>query len=264
MDIATIIGSILGIGLIGGSMLFTSLNYGLSMQAFWNLESMMIVLGGTLSATAIAFRLNDVKNVFGLIKFVFQKPAFQLDEVVEDLVNLGEAYRKDRKSLEQAATNINNRFLKDGVAFIAQGTPLEDLRTIMETREEYRERREQNEAGLMKTLGTYSPAFGMVGTLIGLVFMLFNMGGSGGIDSIGPAMGVALITTFYGAVLANLIFNPFAEKLQARNKENSHAHQLMIHGLLMIWKKKHPLEVKDMLISYIPHEERKQFLDSNE
>ena len=104
----------------------------------------------------------------------------------------------------------------------------------------------------------------MVGTLIGLVFMLFNMGGSGGIDSIGPAMGVALITTFYGAVLANLIFNPFAEKLQARNKENSHAHQLMIHGLLMIWKKKHPLEVKDMLISYIPHEERKQFLDSNE
>mgnify|MGYP001276108158 CR=1 FL=1 len=74
MDIATIVGLILGIGLIGGSMLFTSLNYGLSMQAFWNLESMMIVLGGTLSATAIAFRLNDVKSVFGLIKFVFQKP----------------------------------------------------------------------------------------------------------------------------------------------------------------------------------------------
>ncbi len=84
MDIATIIGLLLGIGLIGGSMLFTSLNYGLSMQAFWNLESMMIVLGGTLSATAIAFRLNDVKNVFGLIKFVFQKPAFQLDVVVDD------------------------------------------------------------------------------------------------------------------------------------------------------------------------------------
>ena len=77
-------------------------------------------------------------------------------------------------------------------------------------------------------------------------------------------MGVALITTFYGAVLANLIFNPFAEKLQARNKENSDAHQLMIHGLLMIWKKQHPFEVKDMLISYIPHEERKQFLDTNE
>jgi len=118
MDIATIIGLLLGIILIGGSMLFTSLNYGLSMGAFWNLESMMIVLGGTLSATAIAFRLNDVKNVFGLIKFVFQKPSYQLDLVVDDLVNLGEAYRKDRKSLEQAAQGLNNRFLKDGVLFI--------------------------------------------------------------------------------------------------------------------------------------------------
>ena len=127
MDIATIIGLLLGIILIGGSMLFTSLNYGLSMGAFWNLESMMIVLGGTLSATAIAFRLNDVKNVFGLIKFVFQKPSYQLDLVVDDLVNLGEAYRKDRKSLEQAAQGLNNRFLKDGVLFIAQalGIPLD-------------------------------------------------------------------------------------------------------------------------------------------
>ena len=84
MDIATIVGLILGIGLIGGSMLFTSLNYGLSMQAFWNLESMMIVLGGTLSATAIAFRLNDVKSVFGLIKFVFQnKPHGTGDAVLK-------------------------------------------------------------------------------------------------------------------------------------------------------------------------------------
>ena len=166
MDIATIIGLVLGIGLIGGSMLYTSLNYGLSMGNFWSLESMMIVLGGTLSATAIAFRLNEVKNVFGLIKFVFKKPAFQLDDVVEDLVNLGEAYRKDRNTLEQASANLHNRFLKDGIVFIVQGTPLNDLRTMMETREEYRERREQNEAGLMKTLGTYSPAFGMVGTLI--------------------------------------------------------------------------------------------------
>tara|TARA_B100000953_G_C17952428_1_gene400388 strand:- start:22 stop:816 length:795 start_codon:yes stop_codon:yes gene_type:complete len=255
MDIATIVGLILGIGLIGGSMLFTSLNYGLSMQAFWNLESMMIVLGGTLSATAIAFRLNDVKSVFGLIKFVFQKPAHQLDEVVEDLVNLGEAYRKDRKSLEQAAENVNNRFLKDGITFIAQGTPLDDLREIMETREEYRERREVNEAGLMKTLGTYSPAFGMVGTLIGLIMMLLGMGSSEGGDMaamLGGSMSVALITTFYGAVLANLLFLPFAEKINSRNKENTIAGELVIEGLLLIHQKKHPILIRDMLNSYLP------------
>ena len=255
MDIATIVGLILGIGLIGGSMLFTSLNYGLSMQAFWNLESMMIVLGGTLSATAIAFRLNDVKSVFGLIKFVFQKPAHQLDEVVEDLVNLGEAYRKDRKSLEQASEHVNNRFLKDGITFITQGTPLDDLREIMETREEYRERREVNEAGLMKTLGTYSPAFGMVGTLIGLIMMLLGMGSSEGGDMaamLGGSMSVALITTFYGAVLANLLFLPFAEKINSRNKENTIAGELVIEGLLLIHQKKHPILIRDMLNSYLP------------
>ena len=114
----------------------------------------------------------------------------------------------------------------------------------------------------MKTLGTFSPAFGMVGTLIGLVFMLFNMGGDPG--AMGPAMAVALLTTFYGSVLANLIFNPFSEKLDLRNKENADAHKLMIEGLLLIWQKRHPLDVKDMLTSHITPDERKQFYKDDE
>ena len=260
MDIATIVGLVLGIILIGGSMFLESANSGLSIINFWSTSSMMIVLGGTLSATAIAFRLNDVKNVFGLIKFVFKRPSFKLDELVDDIVNLGEAYRKDRKSLEAASQNINNRFLKDGIVFIVQGTPKEDLRTIMNTREEYRERREQNEANLMKTLGTYSPAFGMVGTLIGLIMMLLGMGSAEGGDvaaTLGASMSVALITTFYGAVLANLLFLPFSEKINSRNKENTIAGELVIEGLLLIHQKKHPILIRDMLNSYIPPALRK-------
>ena len=123
------------------------------------------------------------------------------------------------------------------------------------------------ESELMKTMGTYSPAFGMVGTLIGLVFMLFGMGsssggGDGGIGNIGPAMGVALITTFYGTILANLIFNPFAEKIKSRNKENVQAYQLMIEGICLLHQKKHPLDVRDKLTAYIPTELRlKHFND---
>ena len=255
MDIATIVGLILGIGLIGGSMFLAGLSYGLSISNFWNLESLMIVLGGTLSATAIAFRLNEVKRVFGLIKFVFIKPAFELDEVVDDIVSLGEAYRKDRQSLEAQAANLRNRFLKDGVVFITQGLKLEDLREIMTTREDYRERREASEAGLMKTLGTYSPAFGMVGTLIGLIMMLLGMGSSDGGDmaaQLGQSMSIALITTFYGAVLANLLFLPFAEKISSRNRENTVCGELIIEGLMLIHQKKHPIVIRDMLNSYIP------------
>ena len=260
MDIATIIGLVLGIGLIGGSMALAAVDYGLSVVTFWNTESMMIVLGGTLSATAIAFRLNEVKRVFGLIGFVFKKPAFQLGHVVDDIVALGEAYRKDRQSLEQQASNLKNRFLKDGVVFITQGVSYDDLKDIMQTREEYRERREANEAGLMKTLGTYSPAFGMVGTLIGLIMMLLGMGSSDGGDmatQLGVSMSIALITTFYGAVLANLLFLPFAEKISSRNKENTVCGELIIEGLLLIHQKKHPIVIRDMLNSFIPPSERK-------
>jgi chemotaxis protein MotA len=261
MDIATIVGLILGIFLIGGSMFLAGLSSGLSIINFWSLESLMVVLGGTLSATAIAFRLNEVKRVFGLIKFVFIKPAFELDEVVDDIVILGEAYRKDRQSLETQAANLKNRFLKDGVVFITQGLKLEDLREIMTTREDYRERREASEAGLMKTLGTYSPAFGMVGTLIGLIMMLLGMGASDGGDmaaQLGQSMSLALITTFYGAVLANLLFLPFAEKISSRNRENTVCGELIIEGLTLIHQKKHPIVIRDMLNSYIPPALRKR------
>ena len=176
-------------------------------------------------------------------------------------MTLGEAYRKDRQSLEQQASNVKNRFLQDGVVFITQGVSLEDLREIMETREEYRERREANEAGLMKTLGTYSPAFGMVGTLIGLIMMLLGMGSSEGGDmaaQLGTSMSIALITTFYGAVLANLFFLPLAEKINSRNKENTVCGELIIEGLSLVHQKKHPIVIRDMLNSYIPPSERKQ------
>ena len=142
-----------------------------------------------------------------------------------------------------------------------RGISLDDLREMMATREEYRERREANEAGLMKTLGTYSPAFGMVGTLIGLIMMLLGMGkGAEGGDmasKLGMSMSIALLTTFYGAVLANLLFLPFAEKISSRNKENTTCGELIIEGLCLIHQKKHPIVIRDFLNSYLPPAERK-------
>tara|TARA_B100000029_G_C17566108_1_gene955091 strand:- start:1195 stop:1989 length:795 start_codon:yes stop_codon:yes gene_type:complete len=264
MDIATFFGLITGTCLIIAAMFIEAMGGQVPLTKFWNPSSMMIVLGGTLAATAVGFRIKEVIRVFSLIKFVLQKPKYILANLVSELIGAAEVNKKGPNELEQHISNIKTPFIQDGLEFISQGIKYDDLEAILNQREKSRYKREVHESELMKTLGTVSPAFGMVGTLIGLVFMLFNMGGSGGIDSIGPAMGVALITTFYGAVLANLIFNPFAEKLQARNEENSHAHKLMIHGLLMIWKKRHPMDVKDMLISYVPHEERKQFLDKDE
>jgi len=263
MDLATILGLVIGTSLILVSMFLEASSGGISMLKFWSASSIMIVLGGTLAATAVAFRLNEVKRVFMIIKFAFSKPKFKLEELVQTLIDLAEANRKGPSDLEKEIPNIKQPFLQDGVTFVTQGMKLDDLREILEQREAFRYRRELHESELMKTMGMFSPAFGMVGTLIGLVFMLFGMGSSeDGIGNIGPSMGVALITTFYGTILANLIFNPFAEKIKSRNKENVQAFQLMIEGICLLHQKKHPLDVKDKLTAYIPTELRlKHFSD---
>ena len=266
MDLATILGLVIGTALVLASMFIEASSGGISMLKFWSASSMMIVLGGTVAATAVAFRLNEVTRVLGIIKFAFTKPKFQLQELVQALIDLAEINRKGPSELEKEIPNIKHAFIQDGVTFVTQGMKLDDMREILEQRESFRYKRELHESELMKTMGTYSPAFGMVGTLIGLVFMLFGMGnsdgGDGGIGNIGPAMGVALITTFYGTILANLVFNPFAEKIKSRNKENVQAYQLMIEGICLLHQKKHPLDVKDKLTAYIPTDLRlKHFSD---
>ena len=265
MDLATILGLIIGTSLIFVSMFLEASSGGISMLKFWSPSSVMIVLGGTLAATAIAFRLNEVKRVFMIMKFAFTKPKFQLEELVQTIIDLAEVNRKGPSDLEKEISNIKQPFLQDGVTFVTQGMKLDDMRDILEQREAFRYRRELHESELLKTMGMFSPAFGMVGTLIGLVFMLFGMGSSDdGIGNIGPSMGVALITTFYGTILANLIFNPFAEKIKSRNKENVQAFQLMIEGLCLLHQKKHPLDVRDKLTAYIPTELRLKHFNENE
>ena len=259
MDIATIFGLITGTCLILAAMFIEAMGGQVPLTKFWNPSSMMIVLGGTLAATAVGFRIKEVIRVFSLIKFVLQKPKYILANLVSELIGAAEVNKKGPNELEQHITNVKTPFIQDGLEFISQGIKYEDLESILNQREKSRYKREVHEAELMKTLGSVSPAFGMVGTLIGLVFMLFNMGGDPA--AMGPAMAVALVTTFYGSVLANLVFIPFSEKLELRNKENADAHQLMIEGILLIWQKRHPIDVKDLLTAHISPDERKQFQD---
>ena len=263
MDIASIFGIILGIVLIVGAMVQQAGGAFGDLAAFVSYASLMIVLGGTIAATAIGFRVNEILRVFTLVRFVISKPKHNLPEICKDLIAAAEIYRKGPAELEKHIETVQNPFIKDGLNFIAGGLSLDDLKAILNQREKFRYHRELHESDLMKTLGTFSPAFGMIGTLIGLIFMLNNMGGGAeAMASIGPSMGVALITTFYGSLFSSLIFNPFSEKLKLRNKENKQANELMITGILLIWQKKHQLDVKDMLTSYIePKDRLTQFKD---
>ena len=179
MDLATILGLLIGMGLMVGAILLETFNKPeLGLQSFGSLSSLFIVLGGTFAATSVAFRLAEVKRVFGLIKLVFQKPNFTFNEIVEDIVRLSQVYRDSSiKGLEEEMSKTEDPFLRDGIEFITFGYALDDIKTILVERESFRFKKESHESDMIKTLGTYSPAFGMIGTLIGLVLMLRGMGG---------------------------------------------------------------------------------------
>ena len=257
MDFASLIGMFFGVLLVVGAMIMQAGGEISNLIQFVSIGSIMIVLGGTMAATAIGFRLNEIIRVFTLVKFVVTKPKFVLPDLVKELIEAAEIYRKGPAELEKHLGSVKTPFIQDGLSFIVQSIKYDDLKAILIQREKFRYTRESHESDLMKTLGVFSPAFGMIGTLIGLIFMLNNMGGSAdAAASIGPAMGIALVTTFYGSLFASLLFNPFSEKLKLRNKENSQAHQLMITGILLIWQKRHQIDVKDQLTAYIEPKDR--------
>jgi len=166
--------------------------------------------------------------------------------------------RKGAADLEKVVEGIKNPFFRDGIQMVVDGYNLEELTEILETRIEYREVREKTQAGLFKSMGTMAPAWGMIGTLIGLVIMLSGFGGEGGADSLGPGMSAALITTFYGAVFANLFFLPMGEKLNTRMSFTSTLQAMLVEAARLIHQKKHPLIVREKLNSFIPPKEWKK------
>ena len=265
MDIASIAGTGLGVALVGLAMFLAASQGGLSMMLYVDAVSAIIVLGGSLAATAIAFPLDKVISVFKLLGMVFQQPRDIPAELVDNIVELSKTARKNVKDLEKELDTIKNWTLKDGVQFIIDGLNKQEIKEIMILREKTRNDKEASEANVMKKLGDYSPAFGMVGTLIGLVIMMFSMGAGGGdgeggdmAAKLGAAMGVALITTFYGALFSNLLFLPFAEKLNGKNNYNKEIAELIIDGVLLLHEKKHPIMVREKLNSYLQPRDRKR------
>ena len=141
---------------------------------------------------------------------------------------------------------------------VVDGYSLEEVTEIMETRIEYREKREKIQTDMLKSMGDLAPAWGMVGTLIGLVLMLAGFGGEGGADNLGGGMAAALITTLYGAVFANLFFLPMAQKMGNKTTQTSMSAALLVEAARLIHQKKHPIIVREKLNSFIPPAEWKR------
>lgn len=262
MDFATILGVLLGVGLVGGAIVIQGIEMGTSPLIFVEYISFMIVMGGTLAATAISFPLKEVKRVVTILRAVFKGGGTDdMGPLVDEIVDMASVARKGPKELENAMDRTRDFFLRDGIQMVVDGYAVEEIRDILGTRVEYREERERAEAGLFKAMGRFSPAFGMIGTLIGLVYMLKGMGGAGGENmavNVGNGMATALITTFYGALMANLFFLPMAEKLTSQISSKSTIQNMVTEGVCLLALKKHPLIVREKINSFIPPREWKR------
>ncbi|MCK5733713.1 MAG: MotA/TolQ/ExbB proton channel family protein [Candidatus Latescibacteria bacterium] len=245
MDIATIAGTFAGIGLI---VLAILQNDG-SLLIFLDSSSAMIVLGGTIAATLINFPFASVMGVISVVKKTFLHQEMEPGMVIGTMVDFAEVARREGiLSLEQKVDDLDDAFAKTGIRLAVDGTEPEAIRDIMELELENLEERHDQGQNILVSMGTASPAFGMIGTLIGLVNMLANLEDP---TQIGAGMATALITTFYGAVLANAVFIPLQGKLEIRSKEELIIKGMIIEGIMAIQSGDSPRIVEEKLKSFL-------------
>lgn len=253
MDIASVIGLVIGIAVMVVSILIAE---GASFAAFIDYPSLMVVVGGAFAAVLISFPLKNFLTLGSVMKTVFLNKQPSIPELIDLIVSLAETARRDGLlALESKLPEVDNSFVVLGIQMSVDGTPQEVIEDIMRTEMDAVAARHSAGKSLVDQLGRFAPAFGMIGTLMGLIIMLGNMEDP---SSIGAGMAVALITTLYGAVFSNLLCLPFAEKLGFLNKQEMIAMEIALRGVISIQAGDNPRVIAQKLRTFIPPKMREQ------
>jgi chemotaxis protein MotA len=220
-----------------------------ALGAFIDVPSLLIVVGGTVGAVLIATPFSKVASSFKAVSIIFALPKVNPLEAIERIISLANIARKEGLlALEDVAKSMDDKFLQKGVMLIVDGTDPELVRNILDTELAYIERRHSETRGVWDNVAALAPAWGMIGTLMGLVIMLGNLSDP---DSIGPSMAVALITTFYGSVLANYVAMPIAAKLKNFSADELLIKEVLIEGMLSIQAGENPRIIEEKLKAFL-------------
>jgi chemotaxis protein MotA len=250
MDIATLGGIVAGFTFIILGIIFAKGNPLL----FFDAASIMVTVGGSFAALCVSNPLGKILSVGKVIKNAFFTPNNNPNEMIITLVSFSEkARREGLLALEDDLDELDDDFLRKGIQLVVDGTDPEMVKRIMETEIEQMIDRHDAMRKIFEDWALLAPAFGMIGTLLGLILMLVNIEDK---SAIGPGMSAALITTFYGTIMANLLFQPIANKLEIRGNEEVLMKLVMIEGTLSIQSGDNPRLVKDKLIAYLEPGER--------
>lgn len=251
MDKTTIGGLVIGSGLL---LMAIALAPGASFAAFIDYPSAMVVIGGATAACCIAFPLRSLLQFPKVLKKLFLPKQPDVAPVIDQLVEFAEIARRDGiLALESKTDEIDDPFMQLGLQMAIDGTDAELMERILRSEMEAVAQRHKTGKSLMDSMGRYGPAFGMIGTLMGLIIMLGNMSDP---DAIGPGMAVALITTLYGALMSNLFFLPFADKLAFYSKRELEVREVVVRGILSIQMGDNPRAVEQRLKTILPPKDR--------
>ncbi|MBA2881306.1 chemotaxis protein MotA [Desulfosalsimonas propionicica] len=249
MDFSTLLGIVAAFGLM-----LMAIMSGSGIMVFVEPQSIMIVAGGTLGALLVHYPFGEVRRAFSVAQKTFfykEVPPLQLIEQLTEFA--GKARKEGLLSLQAMAKQVEDPFLVKGLQMAADGHEPEALEHMMVREIDYIRERHESGAEIFAALGTYAPAIGMVGTLIGLVQMLQSMDDP---STIGPAMAIALLTTFYGSVAANVIFLPMSGKLKTRSQHELLKKELIVEGMNSILAGENPRVMEQKLHAYLQPKDR--------
>ena len=263
-DLGTLIGLFAGITII----VIGILNSGGKLFWFISFNSILIVVGGTLAATMVNLPLKAVKNLFNILKNVFKGEDYDYVGIINEIVEKAQKARKDGLlSLEADLSNMREGFFKNGIELAINERESSRLRTFLNLEMNNITSRHIAGQELFLYMGSYAPAFGMLGTVLGLIVMMNNFAGSGEEVSASydvsekfaqllSGMGLALITTFYGVFMANMIFLPIGGKLKRKSENEMMLKNIVIEGIISIHAREHPMLIKEKLMTFVPSSQR--------
>ena len=251
MDIATIIGILLGFMVVIGAIVA-----GGGWHMFIHLPSMAITIGGMLCATLIHFSLPQFLGIFSVVKKTIVTKVPSGSELIQKMVNYAAINRRDGAlALEQEIPKLDDPFFVKGMQMLVDGTDYEEVRELMSMEIQHLQNRHASGKKILEFMGAAAPAFGMIGTLIGLVQMLRSLDSP---EQIGSGMAVALLTTFYGALTANLIFIPLAGKLGIYSKAETTAMEMITEGVCAISRGDNPTTVREKMQAFVSQRRRSE------
>ena len=249
MDLGTVIGLVLILGL-----LFSAMAMGVGIGPYIDIPSVLIVVGGSIGALLVSFKMEQMKNFVKIFMIAIKPPQEDVPELIKKLVEYSTQARRDGiLSLEAAANNESNEFLKKGLSMAVDGNEPDAIREMLEIEMEQTSERHKGNAAIFDSWAGLAGAMGMIGTLIGLVAMLLNMSDP---SAIGPSMAVALLTTMYGAMIGNIFGTPIATILGIRDADETVVKTIILEGIMSIQAGDNPRTLEAKLLAFLPPSER--------